>query len=67
MSDYESRLQTAGLPSRGTYEGTTAQQIADTEALLNTLEQGYLDLLGEAPQAQEASDDDDALIQQYLR
>lgn len=46
MSDYEGRLAEQALPSRGTYENVTEQQIADLERLLNTIEGGYTDLLG---------------------
>lgn len=46
MSDYEAKLQEASLPSRGTYEAVTEQQIADLERLLDTIEGGYGDLLG---------------------
>lgn len=46
MSDYESRLQEASLPSRGTYEAVTDQQFRDLENLLNTVEGGYTNLLG---------------------
>lgn len=48
MSDYESRLQNASLPSRGTYENVTEQQIADLERLFDTIESGYTDLLSGA-------------------
>lgn len=55
MSDYESKLQEAGLPSRGTYEAVTDQQIGDLERLLDTVEAGYQDLLSgnssQAPQS----------------
>lgn len=51
MSDYESKLQEATLPSRGTYESVTEQQIADLERLLDTVEGGYRDLLGEGTQS----------------
>lgn len=50
MSDYEAKLQEASLPSRGTYEAVTEQQIADLERLLNTIEGGYGDLIGSKPQ-----------------
>lgn len=46
MSDYEGRLAEQALPSRGTYESVTEQQIADLERLLNSIEGGYNDLLG---------------------
>lgn len=61
MSDYESRLQNAALPSRGTYEDVTAQQFQDLENLLNTVEGGYNDLLsgGQAPAG--ASDEEDSI------
>lgn len=49
MSDYESRLAQAQLPTRNTYESVTDQQIQQMEDLLNTLEVGY-DNLG-APKA----------------
>lgn len=51
MSDFEAKLQEASLPSRGTYESSTAQQIADLEQMINTIEAGYRDLLGEQPKA----------------
>ena len=61
MSDYESRLQNAALPSRGTYEDVTVQQFQDLENLLNTVEGGYNDLLsgGQAPAG--ASDEEDSI------
>lgn len=52
MSDYESKLQESALPSRGTYEASTEQQIADLERLLDTVEGGYRDLLGEGSSKQ---------------
>jgi hypothetical protein len=68
MSDYEGRLQAAGLPSRGTYEDVTVQQFNDLENLLNTIEAGYNDLLqgGQAPAGQaDEQDDIDSLLEQY--
>lgn len=61
MSDYESKLQNAGLPSRGTYEDVTLQQFQDLENLLNTVEGGYNDLLsgGQAPAG--AADEEDSI------
>jgi hypothetical protein len=68
MSDYESRLQNAALPSRGTYEDVTAQQFQDLENLLNTVEAGYNDLLSggqAAPTAADEADDIDSLLDMY--
>ena len=66
MSDYEAKLQEASLPSRGTYEAVTEQQIADLERLLDTIEGGYGDLLGDGKQKQSApANDIDALLEQY--
>jgi len=65
MSDYESRLQEASLPSRGTYENVTIQQFNDLENLLNTVEAGYTDLLSggqeEPTQADNETSIDDLL------
>jgi hypothetical protein len=58
MSDYESRLQNAALPSRGTYEAVTAQQFQDLENLLNTVEGGYNDLLSGGQAAPTAADEE---------
>lgn len=46
MSDYETRLQESGMPSRGTYEQVTEQQLNDLESLLDGIDGGYKDLLG---------------------
>lgn len=51
MSDFEAKLQEQSLPSRGTYEDVTEQQIADLERLLDTIEGGYRDLMGGEQQA----------------
>ena len=58
MSDYESKLQNAALPSRGTYEEVTAQQFQDLENLLNTVEGGYNDLLSGGQAAPTAADEE---------
>lgn len=58
MSDYESKLQNAGLPSRGTYEDVTLQQFQDLENLLNTVEGGYNDLLSGGQAAPTAADEE---------
>lgn len=58
MSDYESKLQNAALPSRGTYEDVTAQQFQDLENLLNTVESGYNDLLSGGQAAPTAADEE---------
>jgi len=48
MSDYESRLDQAKMPSRGKYEATTVQQLDSLDQMLNGLEQGYSGILGDA-------------------
>lgn len=58
MSDYESRLQEASLPSRGTYENVTLQQFQDLENLLNTVEGGYNELLSGGQAAPTAADEE---------
>lgn len=58
MSDYESKLQNAALPSRGTYEDVTAQQFQDLENLLNTVEGGYNDLLSGGQAGPTAADEE---------
>lgn len=68
MSDYETRLQQAALPSRGTYEDVTLQQFRDLGALLDSVEGGYTDLLsgGQAdPNVSDDEDDIDSLLDQY--
>lgn len=68
MSDYESRLQNAALPSRGTYEDVTVQQFDDLARLFDTVEQGYNELLSggqAAPTASDESDDIDTLLDLY--
>lgn len=68
MSDYESRLQEASLPSRGTYENVTVQQFQDLENLLNTVEAGYKDLLSGGQEAPTQSDNEasiDDLLDMY--
>jgi hypothetical protein len=46
MSDYETRLDQSKFPSRGNYEEVGEQQLQALEQLLNTIEQGYSELLG---------------------
>ncbi len=68
MSDYESRLQNASLPSRGTYEDVTVQQFEDLARLFDTVEQGYTELLSggqAAPNASDEADDLDSLLELY--
>jgi hypothetical protein len=68
MSDYESRLQNAALPSRGTYEDVTVQQFEDLARLFDTVEQGYGELLSggqAAPTADDETDDLDSLLELY--
>jgi len=68
MSDYESRLQEASLPSRGTYENVTLQQFQDLENLLNTVEGGYKDLLSGGQEAPTQADNEtsiDDLLDMY--
>lgn len=47
MSDYESRLAEASLPSRSNYESVTAQQIQQIEDMVNQLESGYTGMMGD--------------------
>jgi hypothetical protein len=54
MSDYESRIDQSKFPQRGDYEGVTEDQIGQLEELLNTIESGYADLMGQGAQAQAA-------------
>ena len=57
MSDYETRLDQSKFPDRGQYEEVGAQQLAALEQLLDTIEQGYSEILGgraPAPAPQEA-------------
>ncbi len=49
MSDYETRLDQGKFPTRGKYEETAKQQLADLELLLDTIEQGYGEMLGTKP------------------
>lgn len=46
MSDYETRLQQAPLPSRTDYEEVTQQKIQQIDDLITALERGYGDFLG---------------------
>ena len=48
MSDYESKLAAAIMPSRGDYEATTSQQFQDVEDLISNLEYGYTGILSDA-------------------
>jgi hypothetical protein len=60
MSDYETRLDQAKFPSRNLYESAGNQQLQSLDDMLNALEVGYADMLGEeiqqpsAPAAQAA-------------
>lgn len=46
MSDYETRLDQSKFPSRWSYETVSEQQLQDLSDLLNTIEQGYGEMLG---------------------
>lgn len=46
MSDFESKLDQAKIPSRGNYENVTQQQIDDLEQIITTMEQGYTGAIG---------------------
>ena len=50
MSDYETRLDQAKMPTRLDYPGVTEQQIQSLDDMVNTLEAGYSDLTGPPPQ-----------------
>lgn len=52
MSDYETMLLQLAQPQRTNYESVTAQQLQDIEDLVNTVETGYSQLLGEQAQTQ---------------
>lgn len=45
MSDYETRLDQSKFPARTDYETVTAQKLQGIEDFLNTVEQGYTDML----------------------
>lgn len=53
MSDFETRLDQAKIPSRGKYESVTEQQLQQLEALADGVIMGYSDILGETPAGQE--------------
>lgn len=56
MSDYESRLAAAPIPSRSSYESVTQQQIQQIEDYINTLDSEYTSMGGQSsPAAPEPS------------
>jgi len=60
MSDFETKLDQAKMPTRNAYEESTAQQIASLEQLLSGVERGYSDMLGnEIPQASDSTASND--------
>lgn len=67
MSDYESKLASAIPPSRSDSREARAEAIAGIEDLINNLEQGYGEMLGQQGAAGPAPvNSDDALIKKYL-
>lgn len=49
MSDYETRLDQAKMPSRGEYESVTDEQMKNIDVMLDQLEKGYAEILGVEP------------------
>ena len=49
MSDYETRLDQAKIPTRGKYESTTEQQLQELETFADNIIQGYSDMAGTPP------------------
>lgn len=63
MSDFETRLSQAKLPTRNEFESSRDQKIQGLESFINNLEGGYRDLLeeGQQPAAAGAVDPQDIL------
>jgi hypothetical protein len=51
MSDYETKLDQSKFPSRGEYESVTESQIVGLEQLLDTIDSGYRELIGQPSQS----------------
>jgi hypothetical protein len=68
MSDFETRLDQAKFPSRGQYEDVSLQQLQAIEDLLNTVDEGYAEMLGSGSPAptRSASSQHPADIQKLL-
>jgi hypothetical protein len=49
MSDFETRLDQAKFPTRNLYEQVGSQQLQALDDLIGALEQGYSEMLGNAP------------------
>lgn len=54
MSDFETRLSQAKMPSRNEYESSRDQKIKGLEDYITNLESGYKDLLAEGQQPQQS-------------
>ena len=55
MSDYETRLDQAKIPTRGKYESTTEQQLQELETFADNIIRGYSDMAGTPPAGAGAS------------
>ncbi len=51
MSDYESRLAQAIIPTRGSFEGMTAAKLDELDQIISDIESGYKAMLGPAAPA----------------